>query len=186
MGERPLRALLVVLQAMDAPPARIRDRACDVGRESAGRGRRRVQQPSSEELDHNFLWRISNALPERGRIGIFNRSHSMRRSSRSRCTPSGSRPSVCCPAIPMRHSATAVRGHQRVRAPPRPERDEDREVLPARLEGGAEEALPCAARHAGQGGNSTRRTSRSALWDDYMRAFDDALMATSTPGRRGT
>ena len=33
------------------------------------------KQPSSEELDHDFLWRISRALPERGRIGIFNRSH---------------------------------------------------------------------------------------------------------------
>jgi PPK2 family polyphosphate:nucleotide phosphotransferase len=31
--------------------------------------------PSSEELDHDFLWRIAKALPERGRIGIFNRSH---------------------------------------------------------------------------------------------------------------
>jgi PPK2 family polyphosphate:nucleotide phosphotransferase len=33
------------------------------------------KQPSSEELDHDFLWRIAKALPERGRIGIFNRSH---------------------------------------------------------------------------------------------------------------
>jgi PPK2 family polyphosphate:nucleotide phosphotransferase len=33
------------------------------------------KQPSSEELDHNFLWRASRALPERGRIGIFNRSY---------------------------------------------------------------------------------------------------------------
>jgi len=33
------------------------------------------RKPSSEELDHTFLWRISEALPERGRIGIFNRSH---------------------------------------------------------------------------------------------------------------
>jgi PPK2 family polyphosphate:nucleotide phosphotransferase len=31
--------------------------------------------PSSEELDHDFLWRIQRDLPERGRIGIFNRSH---------------------------------------------------------------------------------------------------------------
>ena len=31
--------------------------------------------PSAEELDHDFLWRIAKALPERGRIGIFNRSH---------------------------------------------------------------------------------------------------------------
>ena len=33
------------------------------------------KQPSDEELDHNFLWRFMRALPERGRIGIFNRSY---------------------------------------------------------------------------------------------------------------
>lgn len=33
------------------------------------------KQPSAEELDHNYLWRIQKSLPERGRIGIFNRSH---------------------------------------------------------------------------------------------------------------
>jgi PPK2 family polyphosphate:nucleotide phosphotransferase len=31
--------------------------------------------PSAEELDHDFLWRTSRCLPERGRIGVFNRSH---------------------------------------------------------------------------------------------------------------
>src|SRR5687768_11007000 len=31
--------------------------------------------PSSEELDHDFLWRTNKALPERGRIGVFNRSY---------------------------------------------------------------------------------------------------------------
>jgi PPK2 family polyphosphate:nucleotide phosphotransferase len=33
------------------------------------------KRPSDEELDHNFLWRSMKALPERGRIGIFNRSY---------------------------------------------------------------------------------------------------------------
>jgi PPK2 family polyphosphate:nucleotide phosphotransferase len=33
------------------------------------------KQPSAEELDHNFLWRAARRLPERGRIGIFNRSY---------------------------------------------------------------------------------------------------------------
>ena len=33
------------------------------------------KQPTSKELDHDFLWRCMIALPERGRIGIFNRSH---------------------------------------------------------------------------------------------------------------
>ena len=32
------------------------------------------KQPSAEELDHDYLWRINRSLPERGRIGIFNRS----------------------------------------------------------------------------------------------------------------
>jgi PPK2 family polyphosphate:nucleotide phosphotransferase len=33
------------------------------------------KRPSREELDHDYLWRIARALPERGRIGVFNRSH---------------------------------------------------------------------------------------------------------------
>ena len=33
------------------------------------------KQPSAEELDHDFLWRCQRCLPERGRIGIFNRSY---------------------------------------------------------------------------------------------------------------
>jgi PPK2 family polyphosphate:nucleotide phosphotransferase len=33
------------------------------------------KHPSSEELDHDFLWRTTRSLPERGRIGIFNRSY---------------------------------------------------------------------------------------------------------------
>ena len=33
------------------------------------------KKPSAEELDHNFLWRYMRCLPERGRIGIFNRSY---------------------------------------------------------------------------------------------------------------
>jgi len=68
-------SLLVVLQAMDA-----------AGKDSAiehvmsGVNPQGVQvvsfgKPSAEELDHDFLWRITRALPERGRIGIFNRSH---------------------------------------------------------------------------------------------------------------
>jgi PPK2 family polyphosphate:nucleotide phosphotransferase len=36
---------------------------------------RAFKQPSAEELDHDFLWRYQRALPGRGRVGIFNRSH---------------------------------------------------------------------------------------------------------------
>ena len=43
--------------------------------------------PWPEELDHDFLWRSRRALPERGRIGIFNRS--LLRGSARRARPSG-------------------------------------------------------------------------------------------------
>jgi polyphosphate kinase 2 (PPK2 family) len=33
------------------------------------------KQPSADELEHDFLWRTTRQLPERGHIGIFNRSH---------------------------------------------------------------------------------------------------------------
>ena len=34
------------------------------------------KKPSTNELDHDFLWRTTKALPQRGRIGLFNRSYS--------------------------------------------------------------------------------------------------------------
>ena len=52
-----------------------RHQARHVGRQPAGRAGLRVQAPSAEELDHDFLWRSARRLPERGRIGIFNRSY---------------------------------------------------------------------------------------------------------------
>ena len=68
-------ALLVVLQAMDAAG---KDSAIEhvmTGVNPQGVQVVSFRAPSAEELDHNFLWRISKGLPERGRIGIFNRSH---------------------------------------------------------------------------------------------------------------
>jgi PPK2 family polyphosphate:nucleotide phosphotransferase len=68
-------ALLVVFQAMDAAG---KDSAIEhvmTGVNPQGVQVVSFKGPSSEELDHDFLWRISKALPERGRIGIFNRSH---------------------------------------------------------------------------------------------------------------
>jgi PPK2 family polyphosphate:nucleotide phosphotransferase len=68
-------ALLVVFQAMDAAG---KDSAIEhvmTGVNPQGVQVVSFRKPSSAELDHDFLWRISKALPERGRIGIFNRSH---------------------------------------------------------------------------------------------------------------
>jgi PPK2 family polyphosphate:nucleotide phosphotransferase len=68
-------ALLIILQAMDAAGkdgtikhvmSGLNPQGCDV---------RSFKAPSAEELDHDYLWRNFKALPERGRIGIFNRSY---------------------------------------------------------------------------------------------------------------
>lgn len=68
-------ALLVIFQAMDAAGkdgaikhvmSGINPQGCEVTAFKA---------PSTEELDHDFLWRCMKKLPERGRIGIFNRSY---------------------------------------------------------------------------------------------------------------
>lgn len=68
-------SLLLIFQAMDAAGkdgaikhvlSGINPQGCEV---------HSFKAPSSEELDHNYLWRCFKRLPERGRIGIFNRSY---------------------------------------------------------------------------------------------------------------
>ena len=68
-------ALLLIFQAMDAAGkdgvvshvfSGVNPQGCEVSS---------FKQPSAEEVDHDFLWRATKRLPERGRIGIFNRSY---------------------------------------------------------------------------------------------------------------
>ena len=67
--------MLVIIQGMDAAGkdglishviSGVNPQGCDVWS---------FKQPSTEELDHDFLWRCHKVLPERGKIGIFNRSY---------------------------------------------------------------------------------------------------------------
>jgi PPK2 family polyphosphate:nucleotide phosphotransferase len=69
------RAVLLIFQAMDAAGkdgtithvmSGVNPQGCEV---------HSFKVPSAEELDHDFLWRCARRLPERGRIGIFNRSY---------------------------------------------------------------------------------------------------------------
>ena len=69
------QALLIIFQAMDAAGkdsaikhvlSGVNPQGCDV---------HNFKQPSINELDHDYLWRHYTRLPDRGRIGIFNRSH---------------------------------------------------------------------------------------------------------------
>jgi PPK2 family polyphosphate:nucleotide phosphotransferase len=68
-------SVLLVFQAMDAAGKDGTIRAVMTGINPQGCQVYSFKSPNSEELDHDFLWRVSRALPERGRIGIWNRSH---------------------------------------------------------------------------------------------------------------
>jgi PPK2 family polyphosphate:nucleotide phosphotransferase len=68
-------SVLAVFQAMDAAGKDGAIKHVMSGVNPQGVQVHAFKAPSQEELDHDFLWRIAKALPERGRIGIFNRSH---------------------------------------------------------------------------------------------------------------
>ncbi len=68
-------SLLLVFQAMDAAGKDGSIKHVMSGINPQGCQVFSFKQPSSEELDHDFLWRTTRRLPERGRIGIFNRSY---------------------------------------------------------------------------------------------------------------
>ena len=121
-------------------------------------------------------------LPERGRIGIFNRSYY------EEVLVSEGPPRVAGGTATARRRgreevlATALSGYQRVRTAPGAERHGHPQVLPERLQGGAEEPLPRAAGPAGQAlevlfGRPGREGPTGAR---YMRAYSDCLSATST------
>jgi polyphosphate kinase 2 (PPK2 family) len=68
-------ALLLVFQGMDGAGKDGAIRHVMSGVNPEGCEVFNFKQPSAEELDHDFLWRTMCRLPERGRIGIFNRSY---------------------------------------------------------------------------------------------------------------
>lgn len=70
-----VHALLIIFQAMDAAGKDSAIKHVMSGLNPQGVDVNSFKQPSPEELDHDYLWRAMKDLPERGRIGIFNRSY---------------------------------------------------------------------------------------------------------------
>ena len=68
-------SVLVVFQALDAAGKDDAIKHVMSGVNPQGVEVTSFKEPSSEDLDHTFLWRCMKKLPERGRIGIFNRSY---------------------------------------------------------------------------------------------------------------
>ena len=175
-------ALLMVFQALDAAGKDSTIKHVMSGVNPQGVQVVSFKQPSSEELDHDFLWRTSKALPERGRIGIFNRSHY--------------------------EEVVALRVHpewlQKQKLPPGSrgpnfwaERHEDINAFERHLDRSgtkvvkfflhlskAEQKKRFLARLDEPGKEwkfSAADLPERAHWDDYQRVFEEAITATSTP-----
>src|SRR5262245_12798396 len=174
-------ALLVVFQALDAAGKDSTIEHVMSGVNPQGVQVVSFRQPSSEELDHDFLWRIINALPERGRIGIFNRSHyeevialrvhpewleaqRLPPGPRGKAFWKGRYDSINAFERHLDRSGTKV-----VKFFLHVSKDEQKRRFLARLDTPGKEWKFKAS-----------DVAERAHWDEYMRAFEDAITATST------
>ncbi|MFC4249937.1 PPK2 family polyphosphate kinase [Sinimarinibacterium flocculans] len=176
-------AVLLIFQAMDAAGKDGTIRAVLTGVDPAGCQVQSFKSPSALELDHDFLWRHLRVLPERGRIGVFNRSW-YEEVLAVRVHPGY----LDAQRLPRRPADDATLWRERFESINDIERHlarngtlilkfwlnvsrgEQRERLLARLD------EPEKNWKFDAGDLDTR-----ARWDDYMTAYADALSATSKP-----
>ena len=155
-------ALLLVFQALDAAGKDGTIKHVMSGINPQGCQVFSFKAPSNQELDHDFLWRTTCCLPERGRIGIFNRSY-YEETLVVRVHPEIlERQRLPKTAGHQADLRRAVRGHPQLRAVPDPQRHRDPEVLPPCLAEGAEEAAARAPGQAGQELEVLRRRRQGA------------------------
>ncbi len=175
-------ALLLVFQAMDAAGKDSTIKHVMSGVNPQGVQVVSFKSPSSEELDHTFLWRISKNAPERGRVGIFNRS--------------------------QYEEVVALKVHpewldkQKLPAGDRgpqfwADRYDDLNAFERHLDRNGTKIVKFFL-HVGKAEQKRRFFARldnpnkewkfnagdvavRAHWDDYMQAYEDAITATSTP-----
>lgn len=177
-----VHSLLIIFQAMDAAGKDSAIKHVMSGVNPQGCQVTAFKAPSAEELDHDYLWRHQKALPERGRIGIFNRSHYEE-------------------VIVVRVHAGILQGQQ---LPDAIKNDKDiwkkryehirdwenhlaengTHVIKFFLNVSKDEQKKRFLERINEpeknwkfsGGDAKER----AVWDDYMRAYEDAISATST------
>jgi PPK2 family polyphosphate:nucleotide phosphotransferase len=175
-------AVLIVLQAMDAAGKDGTIKHVMSGVNPQGCQVFSFKKPSAEDLDHNFLWRYMRCVPERGRIGIFNRSYYEdvlvvkvhpeflgRQLPRKKETPGKKfwedryddinafeRHLVRNGTIVLKFFLNVSKEEQKARFMDRLERPEKNWKF------------------------SSADLAERGYWDDYMEAYEDALEATST------
>jgi PPK2 family polyphosphate:nucleotide phosphotransferase len=176
------RALLLVFQALDAAGKDGTIRAVMRGVNPAGCQVFSFKQPTAEELDHDFLWRTSRCLPERGRIGIFNRSY-YEEVLVVRAHPEYLKPQRLPPDVPFERLWSeryeSIRAHEEHLARNGTvilkfwlniSKEEQRKRFLSRLD------VP----HKNWK-FSVRDVQERAFWDAYMHAYETALNETSRP-----
>ena len=176
-------SVLIVLQAMDAAGkdsiikhvmSGINPQGCEV---------HSFKQPSAEELQHDFLWRVAQRLPTNGRIGIFNRSHYeevLTVRVHKELLEHQKLPKQLVGKDIWQQRFDDIRAFERHLAR---NGTLDPEILPQRVEGGAAQALPRPHRRAGQALEilHERRRRAQALGRNTWPPIEDMIRQTSTP-----
>jgi PPK2 family polyphosphate:nucleotide phosphotransferase len=174
-------AVLIVLQGIDAAGKDGIIKHVMSGINPQGCRVHAFKPPSAEELAHNFLWRIDKYLPERGRIGIFNRSHyeevlavrvHPELLERQKLPPSVTRKNV------WKHRFQDIRAFERhltrngtlvLKFHLRISKEEQRKRFLARLK------VP-----SKRWKFSASDIAEREYWDDYMAAYEELIRETST------
>jgi PPK2 family polyphosphate:nucleotide phosphotransferase len=163
------RAVLLVLQAMDAGGKDGVIREVLTGLNPAGVRVTSFGVPSDTELAHDYLWRIHQHCPERGTIGVFNRSHYE--------DVLVVRVKQLVPAARWRKRYAHIRGFEQLLA------DEGTTIVKLYLNVSDEEQRRRLQDRVDSPDERwkfrTGDLEDRALWDDYMAAFQDALRKTS-------
>jgi len=174
-------SVLIVLQGMDAAGKDGVIKHVMAGINPQGCLVHSFKPPSAEELAHNFLWRIDKYLPERGRIGIFNRSHYEEVLAvrvhpdlleRQKLPPSVSKKNI------WKHRFQEIRGFERhltrngtlvLKFHLRISKKEQRKRFLARLD-----------EPERRWKFSASDIAERAYWDDYMTFYEEMIRETST------
>ena len=175
-------AVLIVLQGMDAAGKDGVIKHVMAGVNPQGCLVHAFKVPSAEELAHNFLWRIDKYLPQRGQIGIFNRSHYEEVLAvrvhpdlleRQKLPPTATKKKNI-----WKHRFQDIRAFERhltrngtlvLKFHLRISRKEQRQRFLARLKDPSKRWK-----------FSASDIAERAYWDDYMAAYEDAIRETST------
>ncbi|MFL6373595.1 MAG: polyphosphate kinase 2 family protein [Pyrinomonadaceae bacterium] len=177
-----VHALLIVIQAMDAAGKDSVIKHVMTGVNPQGCSVTSFKQPSAVELDHDFLWRSQVALPGRGMLGIFNRSHyeevlvvrvhpEYLDGERLSTTPDKDKDfwKKRCQQIRDWEDMLAANGTHVIKFFLHVSRDEQKKRFLARID----EPDKNWKFNAGD-------ASERALWDKYMKAYTEAMGLTST------